>query len=929
MYCNVQSLLSNFCQIKILIAQYRPKLLFLSEVRITEDIEESEIKINGYELVNCCSSNRHTGGAAVYINSSIKYEVVSKTVLGQNWFVMIKIYKGMKSGLYSVLYHSPSESKKLFLNYFERWLEDFMDPRFPNIILGDFNIDVSKNRYYSKKLIDLYEFYGLRQIVTDYTRITNGSNSIIDLVLTNETDLITYMEDKANIADHRTIVIESITTRQEKVKNYEEIEVLDWKDYSKQKLINELNKFDFNTIKNISIHAKTEILCEKLSSAVNVLVKKKKIKIKDKNDWFVSELYILQHERNVAYNIATFTDTDEDWTKYRTIRNRYVKQCKLLYNKDIEETIEKYKKDSKELWKVLKKLMKKKDKQPDKVQFENGEESNEQIIAEKFNDFFISSIVKINDNIEASNVDPIESVGSYPDHTFEFEEIDLTYIKNIVKNMKNKASSDGVSVKVIEDAMEVIGGTLVDIINESLRTGQVPETWKTSVVIPIPKVPNTKKCEEFRPINMLSNLEKILEIVVKEQLVQYLDENNLLIAQQSGFRASHSCETALNLVLSSWKDSVQNNKVIVAVFLDLQRAFETIDRKVLLRKLERYGIKNAALRWFQNYLEGRTQATKFGKTTSTLAYNNLGVPQGASLSPILFTLFINDIVKIIKHSEINLFADDTLIAVAANSVEEAVTKINEDLKLVSEWLKANKLKLNIKKTKSMIVTLKKKININEIKIKIDDKEIEIVSEMKYLGVFIDNKLNFNKNVDYISKKIARKYGLLCRLNKKLTPACKITLYKSLISPHIDYCSSILFSATNEQFGKLQKLQNKIMRLIIGCNRYTRINDMLSTLGWLNVKQRVYFNTLVLIFKMKNHMLPNYLSEKLSYVRDMHDHNTRTRNNFVLPNYTKAVSQNSVFYKGIRLFNQMSDEMKNARTVKEFKRHCTRFVKEIN
>jgi hypothetical protein len=110
--------------------------------------------------------------------------------------------------------------------------------------------------------------------------------------------------------------------------------------------------------------------------------------------------------------------------------------------------------------------MKKKDKQPDKVQFENGEKSNEQIIAEKFNDFFISSIVKINANIEASNVDPIESVGSYPDHTFEFEEIDLTtYIKNIMKNMKNKASSDGVSVKVIKDAMEVIGGTLVDIIN--------------------------------------------------------------------------------------------------------------------------------------------------------------------------------------------------------------------------------------------------------------------------------------------------------------------------------------------------------------------------------------------------------------------------------------------------------------------------------
>jgi hypothetical protein len=145
----------------------------------------------------------------------------------------------------------------------------------------------------------------------------------------------------------------------------------------------------------------------------------------------------------------------------------------------------------------------------------------------------------------------------------------------------------------------------------------------------------------------------------------------------------------------------------LSVFLDLKRAFETIDRDVLLKKLELYGIKNNKLKWFQSYLNGRKQVTKFGKETSEAEYNNLGVPQGASLSQILFILFINDILKIIKHSEINLFADDTLIAVAADSLEEAVTKINEDLAIVSKWLKANKLKLNVNKTKSMVITLKK------------------------------------------------------------------------------------------------------------------------------------------------------------------------------------------------------------------------------
>jgi hypothetical protein len=140
---------------------------------------------------------------------------------------------------------------------------------------------------------------------------------------------------------------------------------------------------------------------------------------------------------------------------------------------------------------------------------------------------------------------------------------------------------------------------------------------------------------------------------VKEQLVKYLEENKILASQQSGFRASHSCKTALNLVLSSWKDSIQNNKIIVSVFLDLKRAFETIDRDALFKKLELYGIKNNELTWFQSYLNGRRQVTKFGKETSEAEYNNLGVPKGASLSPILFILFINDILNIIKHSEVN------------------------------------------------------------------------------------------------------------------------------------------------------------------------------------------------------------------------------------------------------------------------------------
>jgi Reverse transcriptase (RNA-dependent DNA polymerase) len=278
------------------------------------------------------------------------------------------------------------------------------------------------------------------------------------------------------------------------------------------------------------------------------------------------------------------------------------------------------------------------------------------------------------------------------------------------------------------------------------------------------------------------------------------------------------------------------------------------------------------------------------------------------------------------HFLLLIFADDTLIAVSADNIEEAVNKINYDLELISDWLKANKLKLNVNKTKSMIITLKKNIKINEYPVKIDNEVIEYVPEIKYLGVIIDNKLKFDLNMEYITKKVSKKYGMMCRLSKKLTTQCKITLYKSLVSPHIDYCSSILFSASDDQINELQKQQNKIMRLILKCNRYTRIKDMLEKLEWMSVKQRINYNTLTMIYKIENNLLPEYLSCKLVKNSSIHNYNTRTANKFRLPSFTKKVAQNTIFYNGLRLYNNMETNIKSAPNLKEFKKLCEEYVK---
>lgn len=182
-----------------------------------------------------------------------------------------------------------------------------------------------------------------------------------------------------------------------------------------------------------------------------------------------------------------------------------------------------------------------------------------------------------------------------------------------------------------------------------------------------------------------------------------------LSAKQSGFRTEHSCGSALNLVISNWKDEIQHNKVIVAVFLDLKRAFETVDR-ILVKKLKAIGIRGVALAWFTSYLENRLQFTRYQKTKTNELPNCLGVPQGSVLGPILFIIYINDIENAVTSSTMNLFADDPLVSVADSDFQQAMEKINSDLDGLNRWLQMNKLKLNISKTKCMCITFKKNID---------------------------------------------------------------------------------------------------------------------------------------------------------------------------------------------------------------------------
>lgn len=565
------------------------------------------------------------------------------------------------------------------------------------------------------------------------------------------------------------------------------------------------------------------------------------------------------------------------------------------------------------------------------IQFETGIELNDKIKTEKMNAYYKTSLHNILKTIPKDlNVNLLNNI-KINEKQFKFKTITEEKLVEITKKFANKNHVDGISGNLIIDAMEnrIFRQNFTELVNESLTNGTIPELFKVSIIEPIEKVKNAIYPEDFRPINKLPIMEKILESVVKIQLDDFIEECDILTERQSGFRSSHSCETAVNNVLYEWSEDLETGELVLTVTLDFKRAFETLDIELLLKKLDRYGIRQMELKWFRNYLMNRKQKVKIGENISEEVEVASGVSQGTCLAPLLYLIGVNDLPSAIKNSRVSMFADDTLLYVKAKTVKEAAEKMNEDLRLLDEWLKYNQICVNVKKTKYMIVT-HKKINRDESKIVIRDMEIERVEEFKYLGVILDQHLSFMSHLGHVKKKLFSKLALFRRLDRNLTAETKILLYKSLVAPHFDYCSSILYGLCDSNLSDLQKIQNSFMRNILKVNKYAKIDFMLDALRFQTIKQRLTFNVMKNIYKIEKGMMPKYMQQHLKQNKIDNKYNTRRRSLYQIPNFTKDYTKKSIFYKGLKNYNDLKKNSKKEDFVnlKSFCKRLNNYVKDM-
>ena len=648
--------------------------------------------------------------------------------------------------------------------------------------------------------------------------------------------------------------------------------------------------------------------------------------------WLTSQIKKQMNHRDHLKQKATRTKSQHLFEAYKIARNKTNKMVDKAKSMYFQHTIGCNKENPKKLWKSVNLIRGKGAKATNLSSLKIEDETiiGDENIAEAFNSFFVNVGSTLAKDIPESEKSYVEYMKYFGQNTFTFSDIsENDTLKLLYGQKESKASgSDKINARLIRDSAEIICSTLTKLFNRSLQTGIFPDDLKNAVVSPIYKNGDKSDCSSYRPISVLSIIAKVFEKLVYNQLISYLDKNKILSDSQFGFRKRHSTSTSLLNATNNWLLNIDKGLINGVLFLDLRKAFDTVDHNILINKLKMYGIKNSALNWFISYLDKRYQTCKVNNVKSARKTIECGVPQGSNLGPLLFLLYVNDLPNCLAHSKPNLFADDTNISTSSECMKDLEKRLNSDLENIYQWLVSNRLTLNLTKTEYMIIGSRhrlKKIELNP-EIKIGGQSVKRVKTTKCLGMIIDDKLRWEGHIDHVSKKVSRGIGAMKLIKPYVPKNCLNQIYNALVKPYFDYCSLVWQNCKLEKQIKLQKLQNRAARVITGDNWETRSKDVLNKLDWKNLKERRLFETLMFMRKILKNEVPALISE-LFQTSSNDQYNLRSNDTMLkLAKPKTNAMKRSFSYYGAKAWNYLPADLKNLElNENEFKANLKEFI----
>lgn len=923
LYANIRSIIKpgKLDELRCVVDSFKCilHLIILTETWIKNNEEAKRIQIPGYTHYYQYRQNTLGGGVSIFARNTMKHNVIQELSQDDNHYLWIHLEKfSIDIG---AIYKPGRTNVKTFLDTFSSQL----DNRKRAVAFGDFNFDLLA----PDRLVEEYKdalkesgFTIINKIEEKYcTRETYQKKSLLDHVASNLKGHRFHLAViDSSMSDHKQIYfeIDKYEPEPKRKTTYESI------DYTKlSELVKNKNKGDSNVD-----YARFET---RLLQAINQSkVKKNKILNPPKQDWVNKDILHKINQKNILYKQHKNNPGNQDIkTKFLNERDKVAEQIQTMKSKFYLKKFSECNKKPRKMWNLIDSLTNNKIKGitlPNRLIKEDTELKDGREICECFCEFFstVGSILaeaidkKYHNNKTYTNATPLIA-----NPNFGLEKFNLATKEEITKIIDNLDSNtgsgiDNISTKVVKSLKSYITEELTECINVCLESGNFPDSLKIAKVTPIFKSGTKSDPNNYRPISVLPVISKIFEKIIYNRLDAYLTSINFLYPKQYGFRTMSNTLSATVDLVNKIKNSIDEKKIALGIFIDLKKAFDTVSHELLLNKLNDIGINGTAHKIFKSYLTNRLQIVKIGEYQSTPRLITYGVPQGSILGSILFLIYINNISKLELKGELSLYADDTTLFYYGNNIDNVIRDSQDDLNILNVWFQCNLLTLNVSKTHYVIFSAKnKKINDFEPP-KINNTNISRSDCEKYLGLILDNKLTWKEHIKYVKSKLISLTGVLRSVVRCLPRKVCYIIYNSLVKPHIDYLIQIWGSAAKTNLISLQRAQNKLIKILFRYNFLTATEKIYKETKLMNITNTYKYNTCILIRKILSKDIHTNISfttkNKYPHLRRL-----RSANNIILRPPRTNYGKRNITFESAQLYNKLPSNIKECKSMQTFKK----------
>ncbi len=799
LHMNCRSLRRHITDIDALLHSLliKPVLLFLTETWL--DSSHSCLPLAGYTGIHCARAKQRGGGVSIfYSNLCTVLSIAVRTHVTSFEFIAVLVTLPNKQNIIAVcIYRPPSSDLQCYLDEFEKLIDELTSMySSPLIVGGDFNVDLLVKNDCTSQFLSVMTSLSLYPAIYKCTRPCSGS--LLDNFFISLPDFLVSAVLSVDIADHLPIVLSIASTDQllkskkpiHKARHFNNI------NYSRFRSMLQLEGWGEVYASNDVNHAYDSFL-NKFSSLFNtafpLLTKKSD---NPRKPCITYGLLNSAKKRSEYYKLYMKNQISKE--KYVAFRNVFTNLIRLA-KKNYYENLFTNSTNLSRAWKEIKLI--------------RGERSNSsvsEVDPELLNNFFAD----LGSNTVKDFPKPIyqEYMSNMPNiiNSFFMMETNPQEIVTCCNALSPKKSCcfDEISVELLQRVIDIICFPLAHVFNLSLNIGVFPDKLKIAKIVPIHKSGSVHDLINYRPISILPSLSKILERLVYNRMIAYLNKNNILTDAQFGFRQGRSTEHALIDVVNFVSNSLDQSSNVFALYLDVSKAFDSISHSILLHKLQSYGFRGIALSWFGSYLTNRLQYVSSCNKTSNLRIISHGVPQGSIIGPLLFLLYINDLALIPSAAHFVLFADDTSALIPVSPHTDNSLLLNSECSMIFQWFYWNRLLINCTKTKCMYFTLHRycpkppAINVN-------NSILQYVTCFKLLGCFVSDNLKWNVHIDHVLCQVAKGVGMLACVRHYFPINIKRMIYIAFVNSYLLYCISIWGNAASYLINKLLVMQKKL------------------------------------------------------------------------------------------------------------------------